>query len=85
MKLFKSYSEKELKRIEPVKLKTLELEKTYEAMSDKELKSQSGYLKERLAGGETLNDILPDAFAVCREAMWRVIGIKPYPVQIIGG
>ncbi len=61
------------------------MEPKYQAMSDKELKSQTGLLKERLAGGETLDDILPDAFAVCREASSRVIGIKHYPVQIIGG
>ncbi|MCL2634621.1 MAG: preprotein translocase subunit SecA [Oscillospiraceae bacterium] len=85
MKLFKSYSEKELKRIEPIKQKALDLEPKYKAMSDKDLKAQTDILKSRLDKGETLNDILPDAFAVCREAMWRVIGIKPYPVQIIGG
>jgi preprotein translocase subunit SecA len=85
MGLFKSYSEKELKRIEPLKQKTLELEARYQAMDDKELKKQTGILKERLEKGETLKDILPDAFAVVREAMWRVIAIKPYPVQIVGG
>ncbi|MDR0223220.1 MAG: preprotein translocase subunit SecA [Oscillospiraceae bacterium] len=85
MGLFKSYSEKELKRIEPLKQKTLELEEIYRGMSDKELKGRTEILKNRLSGGETLNDVLPDAFAVCREAMWRVIGIKPYPVQIVGG
>jgi len=85
MKLFKSYSEKELKRIEPLKQKTLDLETRYKAMNDTDLKKQTEILKERLSKGETLNDILPDAFAVIREAMWRVIAIKPYPVQIIGG
>jgi len=85
MGLFKTYSEKELKRIEPIKKKTLDLEPVYEAMDDAELKAQTGVLKKRLADGETLDAILPDAFAVCREAMWRIIGIKPYPVQIIGG
>ena len=84
-KIFGSYSDKELKRIEPLKQKTLDLEPKYAAMSDKELQAQTPALKERLANGETLDDLLPDAFAVCREAMWRVIGIKPYPVQIIGG
>ena len=54
-------------------------------MSEQELKSQTGILKDRLAAGETLDDILPDAFAVCREASTRVIGIRHYPVQIIGG
>lgn len=84
-KLFGSYSEKEVKRIEGTKQAVLNLEPMYQAMTDKELQNQTNVLKERLAGGETLDDILTDAFAVCREAMWRVIGIKPYPVQIIGG
>lgn len=84
-KLFGSYSEKEVKRIEGTKQAVLNLEPMYQAMTDKELQNQTNVLKGRLAGGETLDDILPDAFAVCREAMWRVIGIKPYPVQIIGG
>ena len=85
MGLFKSYSEKELKRIEPIKQRTLDLEPKYSSMPDKELKKQTELLKGRLSAGETLDDILPDAFAVVREAMWRVIAIKPYPVQIIGG
>ena len=54
-------------------------------MSDKELTSQTDILKGRLANGETLDDILPDAFAVCREGAWRVLGMKHFPVQIIGG
>ncbi len=83
--IFGTYSSRELKRIEPIKQAVLDLEPKYQAMSDKELKSQTGILKERLANGETLDDILPDAFAVCREASSRVIGIKHYPVQIIGG
>ena len=83
--LFGSYSQRELKRIEPIKQAVLDLEPKYKAMSDKELKEQTPILKERLAKGETLDDILPDAFAVCREASARVIGIRHYPVQIIGG
>ena len=83
--IFGTYSQRELKRIEPIKQAVLDLDAKYQAMSDKELKEQTGILKERLANGETLDDILPDAFAVCREASWRVIGIKHYPVQIIGG
>ncbi|MDR2558496.1 MAG: preprotein translocase subunit SecA [Oscillospiraceae bacterium] len=82
---FGDYSKKELKRMEPMKQKTLELEAIYEKMSDRELQGQTAILRSRLAGGETLDDILPDAFAVCREAMWRVIAIKPYPVQVQGG
>lgn len=83
--IFGTYSSRELKRIEPIKQAVLDLEPKYQAMSDKELKSQTQILKDRLANGETLDDILPDAFAVCREASSRVIGIKHYPVQIIGG
>ena len=83
--LFGTYSTKELKRIEPIKNAVLALEDKYAKMSEHELKSQTGILKDRLAAGETLDDILPDAFAVCREASTRVIGIRHYPVQIIGG
>ena len=83
--LFGTYSTKELKRIEPIKNAVLVLEDKYAKMSEQELKSQTGILKDRLAAGETLDDILPDAFAVCREASTRVIGIRHYPVQIIGG
>ncbi|MGN0650598.1 MAG: preprotein translocase subunit SecA [Oscillospiraceae bacterium] len=83
--IFGSYSQKELKRIEPIKQAVLDLADKYSAMSEAELKSQTQVLKGRLANGETLDDILPDAFAVCREASTRVIGIRHYPVQIIGG
>ena len=84
-KLFGSYSKKELKRIQPVVDKILALEDKYSAMSEAELKNQTTLLKERLAKGETTDDILPDAFAVCREGAWRVLGMKHYPVQLIGG
>ena len=83
--IFGTYSSRELKRIEPIKQAVLDLADKYSAMSESELKAQTGILKERLANGETLDDILPDAFAVCREASTRVIGIRHYPVQIIGG
>ena len=83
--LFGTYSTKELKRIEPIKQAVLDRADNYAAMSEQELKAQTGILKDRLAAGETLDDILPDAFAVCREASTRVIGIRHYPVQIIGG
>lgn len=63
----------------------LALEDKYQAMDDKELTAQTDILKQRLADGETLDDILPDAFAVCREAAWRVLGMKHFEVQIIGG
>ncbi|MBR3971965.1 MAG: preprotein translocase subunit SecA [Ruminococcus sp.] len=83
--MFGSYSKKEIKRIQPLCDKTLALESKYEAMKDSELKAQTTVLKERLASGETTDDILPDAFAVCREASWRVLGMKHFPVQILGG
>ena len=83
--LFGTYSSKELKRIEPIKQAVLDLADKYGAMDDAELKEQTNILKNRLETGETLDDILPDAFAVCREASTRVLGIRHYPVQIIGG
>lgn len=83
--LFGDYSAKEVKRVKKTADKVLALESKYEAMSDKELVSQTDILKGRLADGETLDDILPDAFAVCREAAWRVLGMKHFPVQVIGG
>ncbi|MBE6760044.1 MAG: preprotein translocase subunit SecA [Ruminococcaceae bacterium] len=84
-KLFGDYSKKELKRIYPIADAVLALEPTYAAMDDDTLKDQTNVLKGRLAAGETLDDILPDAFAVCREAAWRVLGMKHFRVQIIGG
>lgn len=84
-KLFGSYETKELKKIEPIKNAVLKLEDKYRAMSEDELKSQTDILKDRLAAGETLDDILPDAFAVCREAAWRVLEMKHFPVQVAGG
>ena len=83
--LFGDYSKKEIKRIKPTLNKVLELEDTYAAMSEEELKKQTDILKDRLAKGETTDDILPDAYAVCREAAWRVLGMKHFPVQILGG
>ncbi len=84
-KLFGSYSSRELKRIDPIVEQVLSKESKYQAMSDSELRSQTDSLKLRLKNAETLDDILPDAFAVCREAAWRVLGLKHFPVQIIGG
>ncbi len=83
--LFGDYSKKELKRIMPLQQKVLDLEEEYAALSDSELKHKTEEFKERLALGETLDDILPEAFAACREAGWRVLGMKHFPVQIIGG
>ncbi|MCI2046635.1 MAG: preprotein translocase subunit SecA [Faecalibacterium sp.] len=84
-KLFGTFSDRELKKIRPITEKVLALEPTYQTMSDAELQAQTPALKERLAKGETLDDILPDAFAVCREASWRVLTMKHFPVQVTGG
>lgn len=83
--IFGDYSKKEVKKVKKTADKVLALEEKYASMSDKELTSQTDILKGRLANGETLDDILPDAFAVCREGAWRVLGMKHFPVQIIGG
>ena len=84
-KLFGNYSKRELKRVQPLVDQVLGLEDTYRKMSDEELKAQTGVLKERLAGGASLDDVLTDAFAACREAMDRVLSIRLFPVQIQGG
>ena len=90
MGLFKSvfganaYSNRELKRIEPIKNKVLDLDEEYQQFSDAELKAKTQEFKDRLEAGETLDDILPEALATVREAAWRVLEKKPYPVQIIG-
>ncbi len=83
--LFGDYSKRELKRIIPLQQKVLSLEEEFAALTDSELKAKTVEFKERLAGVETLDDILPEAFAACREAAWRVLGMKHFPVQIIGG
>jgi len=83
--MFGNYSKREVKRVQPICDKVLALEDKYAQMSESELKNQTDLLKERLANGETLDDILPDAFAACREASWRVLGMKHFPVQVIGG
>ena len=75
-KLFGSFSDRELKKINPLTKQVLALEGKYQAMSDAELQAQTPALKQKLADGKTLDDILPDAFAVCREAAWRVLGMK---------
>ena len=84
-KIFGDYSTKELKRITPLKDKVLKLEDEYSKLSDKELQAKTPEFKARLEKGETLDDILPEAFAACREAAWRVLKQKHYPVQILGG
>lgn len=83
--LFGDYSKKEVKRVKKTADKVIALESKYQAMDDKELANQTVLFKERLANGETLDNILPEAFAVCREGAWRVLGMKHFPVQIIGG
>ena len=83
--IFGDYSKHEVKRITPIKNKVLALEDEYAKLTDKELQAKTPEFKERLANGETLDDILPEAFAACREASWRVLGMKHFPVQVIGG
>ncbi len=83
-KIFGNYSKKELAKIEPIKNKVLELEEKYSAMSDKELGEQTAVLRSKLDELSSVDDVLPEALAVCREAAFRVLGKKPYPVQIIG-
>ena len=83
--LFGNYSQKEIKRILPLQQKVLGLEEEYRGLSDEELKGKTAEFKERLANGETLDDILPEAFASLREASDRVLGMRHFPVQIIGG
>ncbi len=84
-KLFGTYSEKQIKKIEPIAARVEELAQTYAAKSDDELRAMTGTFREQLAAGKTLDDLLPDAFAVVREAAWRVLGKRPYHVQVLGG
>ena len=85
MKLFKSYSEKEVKRVMPLVTKINSLENEMEKLSDEELKAKTPYFKDLLKEGKTLDDILPEAFAVVREASKRVLGMRHFDVQLIGG
>ena len=85
MGLFKSYSEKEVKRVMPIVKKINGLEPEMEKLSDKELQAKTQEFKERLLNGETLDDILPEAFAVAREASKRTLGMRHFDVQLIGG
>ena len=82
---FGNYSRRELKRIQPACSAVLDLEDQYKQMSDEELKAQTPAFKDRLAQGASLDDILPEAFAVCREAADRVLGMRHFPVQVLGG
>ena len=85
MKLFKSYSEKEVKKVRPIVDKINSLEEEISKLSDKELTNKTAYFKEELKNGKTLDDILPEAFAVVREASKRVLGLRHFDVQLIGG
>ena len=84
-KLFGTRSDREIKKIRPTVDKILALENEYTNLSEDALKAKTQEFKDRLDNGETLDDILPEAFAAVREAAWRVLGMKPYPVQLIGG
>ena len=85
MKLFKSYSEKEVKRVMPIVDKINSLEPEMEKLTDHELKEKTNYFKKQLSEGKTLDDILPEAFAVVREASKRALGMRHFDVQLIGG
>ncbi len=84
-KLFGDYSSREVKRIIPIQKKVLALEEEYKALTDAELQAKTPEFKERLKNGETLDELLPEAFAACREASARVLNMRHFPVQIIGG
>lgn len=85
MKLFKTYSEKEVKRVMPIVNKINSLEPEMEKLTDHELKEKTEYFKKQIAEGKTLDDILPEAFAVVREASKRALGMRHFDVQLIGG
>ena len=84
-KVFGTYSQRELKSIYPIVDKITALEEAYKALTDAQLQAKTPEFKQRLAAGETLDDILPEAFATVREAADRVLGMRPYPVQLVGG
>ncbi len=84
-KIIGSYSDRELKRIRPIADKVMDLEDEYKALSDEELKVKTKEFRERLSQGETLDDLLPEAFATVREASDRVLGMRHFYVQILGG
>ena len=84
-KVFGTYSQRELKSIYPIVDKITALEEAYKSLTDAQLQAKTPEFKQRLAAGETLDDILPEAFATVREAADRVLGMRPYPVQLVGG
>jgi len=84
-KIFGSYSDREVKRIKPIIDRIEALEPEMQALSDEQLKAKTPEFKRRLSQGETLDDLLPEAFAVVREASRRVLGMRHFRVQLIGG
>ena len=84
-KVFGTHSQRELKKIEPLVQKVMGLEDSYAKLTDEQLREKTAEFRKRYAEGESLDDLLPEAFATVREAAWRVIGLKPYRVQVIGG
>ena len=84
-RIFGTYSDREIKRIKPIAQEVLDLEEEYSNLSEDELRGKTAEFKERYKNGETLNELLPEAFATVREASWRVLDMKHYPVQVIGG
>ena len=84
-KIFGTRSQREIKKIQPTVDKILALEDEYKALPEEALKAKTAEFKNRLDQGETLDDLLPEAFAAVREAADRVLGMRPYPVQLIGG
>lgn len=84
-KIFGTYSDREIKRVVPIAKKVMTYDEAYTKLSDAELRAKTDEFKSRLAAGETLDDILPEAFAAVREAAWRVLGMKHFYVQVLGG
>ncbi len=84
-RIFGTPSQRELKSIYPIANKVDALEEEYKKLTDAQLQAKTPEFKERLAKGETLDQLLPEAFAACREAAWRVLGLRPYRVQVVGG
>ena len=84
-KIFGTHSSHELKKIYPIADKVDALEEQYKKLTDAELRAKTDEFKARYQNGETLDDLLPEAFATCREAAWRVLGMRHYRVQVIGG
>ena len=84
-KIFGDLNKKEVKKVSKIVEKIEAYDEEMAALTDEELKAKTPEFKERLANGETLDDLLPEAFAVCREGAWRSIGMKHFHVQLIGG